>query len=60
MKSRKGGETWTKLFGLLKSGGHMFDGFPTQCERHPDKKSVLKEPTEFERECPDGGCDAAW
>ncbi|EJD38161.1 P-loop containing nucleoside triphosphate hydrolase protein [Auricularia subglabra TFB-10046 SS5] len=58
MKSRKGGDTWKKLFGLLKADNHMFDGLPVQCERHPDKKTTLKMPEDFDKDCPDGGCDA--
>jgi len=54
--SRKGGPLWQKLFGLLKSGGHIFSGFPTYCERHPARKALLMKPEDFEELCPDGGC----
>ncbi|KAF8877917.1 P-loop containing nucleoside triphosphate hydrolase protein [Infundibulicybe gibba] len=55
-KSRKGGEIWNKLFGLLKKGNHIYDGLPVACERHPDRKALLCSPADFDNECPDGGC----
>ncbi|TFK48386.1 P-loop containing nucleoside triphosphate hydrolase protein [Heliocybe sulcata] len=56
MKSRKGGEIWSKLFGMLQQGGHMYTGLPARCERHPDRQVLLQAPDDFDRECPDGGC----
>ncbi|KAJ7066957.1 P-loop containing nucleoside triphosphate hydrolase protein [Mycena amicta] len=56
LKSRKGHELWTTFFDMMKHGGHVYDGLPVQCERHPDRKALLKNPSEFENECPDGGC----
>ncbi|KAF7312269.1 hypothetical protein MIND_00239900 [Mycena indigotica] len=56
IKSRKGHELWTKFFDMMKSGGHVYDGLPIKCERHPDRTSILKTPGEFETESPDGGC----
>ncbi|KAJ7791646.1 P-loop containing nucleoside triphosphate hydrolase protein [Mycena olivaceomarginata] len=50
LNSRKGKELWTKYFGLLRSGGHVHDGLPVKCERHPDRIAVLKSPTDFENE----------
>ncbi|KAG7098433.1 hypothetical protein E1B28_000385 [Marasmius oreades] len=55
-KSRKGGELWTRLLDMLKSRGHVYDGLPVKCERHPDRKATLREPADFENETPDGGC----
>ncbi|KAF8877921.1 hypothetical protein BD779DRAFT_1803847 [Infundibulicybe gibba] len=55
-KSRKGGEIWNKLFGLLKKAGHVYDGLPVACGRHQDRKALLREPNDFDSECPDGGC----
>ncbi|TGZ77525.1 NFX1-type zinc finger-containing protein 1 [Ascodesmis nigricans] len=55
-QSRKGGELWTKLFGLLKEGGHIYEGLPIVCHRHPDKKSILSYPAQFDEQVPDGGC----
>ncbi|KAF9004594.1 P-loop containing nucleoside triphosphate hydrolase protein [Cyathus striatus] len=54
--ARKGKELWTKFFDLLSKGNYMYDGFPVRCERHPDREATLKQPQEFEIECPDGGC----
>lgn len=56
LEARKGKETWKHLFDLLKRDGHIYDGFPVKCERHPDRKSVLRDIIDFESECPDGGC----
>ena len=57
LKSRKGKTLWQSLLELLKAGSHIYDGFPVQCERHPDRKTVLSRPQDFDK-CPDGGCDA--
>ncbi|KAF8877918.1 P-loop containing nucleoside triphosphate hydrolase protein [Infundibulicybe gibba] len=59
-KSRKGGEIWSKLFGLLKKGNHIYDGLPVACGRHPDRKALLCNPADFDNECPDGGCKEPW
>lgn len=59
-KSRKGGETWEKLFHFLGSQGHIYEGFPVRCERHPDRTSLLSTPEGFELKCPDGGCLEPW
>ncbi|KAJ7756425.1 P-loop containing nucleoside triphosphate hydrolase protein [Mycena maculata] len=56
LNSRKGKDLWTKFFGLLRDGGHVYDGLPVRCERHQDRTFVLKSPADFENECPDGGC----
>ncbi|KAI9856280.1 MAG: hypothetical protein M1824_005494 [Vezdaea acicularis] len=56
MGSRKGKEVWLPLLDLLKRNGHIYDGFPVKCERHPNKKALLQKPEDFEIECPDGGC----
>ncbi|KAJ7284985.1 P-loop containing nucleoside triphosphate hydrolase protein [Mycena rebaudengoi] len=56
MNARKGGELWTKYFGLLRAGGHVYDGLPVKCERHPDRTALLKSPADFANECPEGGC----
>ncbi|GJF00004.1 P-loop containing nucleoside triphosphate hydrolase protein [Phanerochaete sordida] len=54
--ARKGGELWTSLFTMMKADGHIHDGLPVRCERHPTKTAVLKNPQQFEEYCPDGGC----
>ncbi|KAJ7707708.1 P-loop containing nucleoside triphosphate hydrolase protein [Mycena rosella] len=56
LNARKGKELWTRFFDLLRKGGHVYDGLPAKCERHPDRKVVLKSPIDFSNECPDGGC----
>ncbi|KAJ7116098.1 P-loop containing nucleoside triphosphate hydrolase protein [Mycena filopes] len=55
LNSRKGKDLWTRFFGLLRDGGHVYDGLPVRCERHPDRSVVLKAPLDFDNECPDGG-----
>lgn len=54
--SRKGKELWTKLFGMLSEGKHIYDGLPIFCERHPDRKEVVSNAEEFNEKSPDGGC----
>ncbi|KAF2813185.1 P-loop containing nucleoside triphosphate hydrolase protein [Mytilinidion resinicola] len=56
MRSRKGKDVWEPLLNHLKHGGHVFDGFPVKCERHPDRKALLRSKEDFDAECPDGGC----
>ncbi|EPS44029.1 hypothetical protein H072_1969 [Dactylellina haptotyla CBS 200.50] len=56
MNSRKGKDVWIPLMEQLKTNGHVYDGFPIQCEQHPEKKVLLRTKEEFEIACPDGGC----
>ncbi|KAI6264472.1 hypothetical protein MCOR28_011007 [Pyricularia oryzae] len=56
MNSRKGKATWVPYLELMKENGHLYDGFPVVCVRHPETKAVLKTPGDFDRYCPDGGC----
>ena len=58
--SKKGGKLWAKLLDLLIDKGHFYEGFPARCERHPDRTATLKEPHEFDEQCPDGGCMEPW
>lgn len=60
MSSRKGKEVWVPLMNQLKREGHVFDGFPVQCEKHPEKKLLLTSKESFDSECPDGGCSEPW
>ena len=60
MKSRKGKDTWKPFFEHLKKHGHLYDGLPVKCERHPQKIALLQSKTDFETECPDGGCADPW
>lgn len=60
LKARKGKDIWTKFWGLLKDGGYVYDGFPVRCERHPETVSILRQPSHFDVECPDGGCKEPW
>jgi SpoVK/Ycf46/Vps4 family AAA+-type ATPase len=56
MNSRKGKEIWVPLMDQLKRDGHVYDGFPVKCKRHPDKTALLTEKEQFDEVCPDGGC----
>ena len=60
VKSRKGHDIWMKLFELLKRDGHMYEGLPVKCERHKDRTALLRNPSDFDEECPDGGCKEQW
>lgn len=60
ISSAKGKKTWEPFLDLLSKDGLLYDGLPVQCERHPDKKMILRFPQDFDEECPDGGCSAPW
>ena len=60
MNARKGKEVWRKLFDHLKQKGHVYEGFPVKCEKHPDRTGLLSTPDAFEAVCPDGGCKEPW
>ena len=60
MTSKKGGTTWTNFLRSLQAKGYLHDGLPVRCEKHPDKAYLLKEPDDFDRCCPDGGCSEPW
>jgi hypothetical protein len=59
-EARKGAELWIKLVEHLKEHGNIYGGLPVVCERHPDQRSLLKTPADFDTECPDGGCARPW
>ncbi|EKD17579.1 NFX1-type zinc finger-containing protein 1 [Drepanopeziza brunnea f. sp. 'multigermtubi' MB_m1] len=56
INARKGREIWRKLLDHLKENGHVYEGFPVKCEKHPDRAALLCSPSSFDTECPDGGC----
>jgi hypothetical protein len=60
MNSRKGKDVWVPLMEQMKREGHVYNGFPVQCEQHPDKKILLVSKEDFAEHCPDGGCSEAW
>lgn len=60
ISSRKGGNLWRRLMDMLKTGNHVYDGFPTKCERHNNRTAILRRPEDFDKECPDGGCTEPW
>ncbi len=60
MQSKKGRHTWHPFFELLKAKGHLYDGLPVYCGKHPSRTALLKEPIDFDKSCPDGGCTELW
>lgn len=60
MRSKKGKPTWHPLFDLLKDKGHIYDGLPVKCGKHLERTALLKEPMDFDKICPDGGCTELW
>ena len=60
LESRKGREVWGPLLDLLKQDGHVYDGLPILCERHPEKIELVRSPEEFDVKSPDGGCTDPW
>lgn len=60
LKSRSGGELWSKFFDMIKRFGYFYKGLPVQCERHNDVKNYLNTPEAFKSLCPDGGCSEPW
>lgn len=60
MGSRRGKELWEHFMSILKAGNHIYDGLPVKCQRHPNRKALLRRPEEFDEHCPDGGCFEPW
>lgn len=60
MTSKTGRNTWIPFFESMKTKNHLYDGLPVHCERHPEKKYLLKDPEDFDMCCPDGGCSELW
>ena len=58
--SRKGGDLWTRLFKMLRANEHIYEGLPVRCFRHRDHIAVVKDPKQFDTDCPDGGCEEPW
>jgi hypothetical protein len=59
-RSKPGEEVWQNLFALMREKGHVYDGFPTRCERHPKYEATLATPGDFDEKSPDGGCTQSW
>ena len=59
-RGRKGGKVWGPFVEHLSQAGHIYDGLPVKCERHPKKMALLKNKGDFDIECPDGGCSEPW
>jgi hypothetical protein len=59
-RNPEGRKLWTRVLDLLRNGGHVYDGIPAKCERHPTREALLVTPEDFDRECPEGGCKEPW
>ncbi|KAK0497757.1 hypothetical protein EDD18DRAFT_1159213 [Armillaria luteobubalina] len=55
-QARKGKELWQELFAMLRYHDHIYDGLPVKCEQHPYRTALLSTESQFEQDCPDGGC----
>ena len=60
LKDKRAKNTWVPFLDILKEKKHLYDGLPMKCERHPDRTSLLTQPSDFEASCPDGGCTEFW
>lgn len=60
LHSRKGSALWKRFFTLLEKGQYVYQGFPVKCERHPNRAALLKNASDFDEYCPDGGCTQPW
>jgi hypothetical protein len=58
--ARKGQALWQELLQLLRSGNHVYEGFPVTCNQHPSRTEMLRVPIDFDVKCPDGGCSDPW
>lgn len=58
LASRRGADTWRPFFKLLTENNDIHDGLPVKCEQHPERQNILKQPSDFDQLCPDGGCSA--
>ncbi|KAG6006149.1 hypothetical protein E4U21_007259 [Claviceps maximensis] len=56
MSSPRGRDCWVPFFRLLKKKGFLRDGLEVRCEQHPERKTLLTSPDEFDSKCPEGGC----
>ncbi|KAL4882176.1 P-loop containing nucleoside triphosphate hydrolase protein [Aspergillus karnatakaensis] len=55
--SRKGKQIWKPFIDQLQTSGHLYDGLPVKCEQHPQRLALPKSPEDFDKLCPDGGCE---
>ncbi|KAL4867788.1 P-loop containing nucleoside triphosphate hydrolase protein [Aspergillus spectabilis] len=57
IKSRKGKKGWKPFIDQLQTSGHLDDGLPVKCEQHPQRLAILQKSDDFDKLCPDGGCE---
>jgi hypothetical protein len=51
-------DMWAKVIQMLKSRNppQVGDSFPIICSQHPNNRSDVKNPKQFDEFAPDGGC----
>lgn len=52
-------DMWEQVIGMLRSTDAVGPSFALRCDRHPEKILEVKEPEDFARFSPEGGCWAA-
>ncbi|KAJ0421665.1 P-loop containing nucleoside triphosphate hydrolase protein [Aspergillus carlsbadensis] len=57
LNNKKGKCVWRPFVDQLQASGHLYNGLPVKCERHPRRRVVLQSPGDFDTKCPDGGCE---
>lgn len=60
LASKRGSDHWRELMQKLEAGGHVYDGIPLRCVKHPESTRTIKSAEEFDIYSPDGGCDSLW
>ena len=60
ISSRKGGQLWKRFMDMLKAKNHIYSGLPVKCEQHPTRLAILQSPEDFDKHCPEGGCNEPW
>ena len=53
----KGGNLWCKIFEHLDKEKCIVNGLPVMCQHHRQRQ-IVSTPDEFERKCPNGGCNS--
>lgn len=58
--SKKGKKVWGPFLDFMTKKGHVYEGLPVRCDKHPNKKMLLRSKKDFIDHCPDGGCEEPW
>ena len=60
IRSRAGRPLYSRFFSFLKEDGHVYEGLPIQCPRHPNIRADLATPAHFEQNAPNRSCTKPW